>query len=102
MRKCINQLNESIYQIFRRSFLWWGHLSEVEDVQTAHICDTLNSQHKQLNAQKTLFDGANGNLNLVQAKHMQNLLKPWYDSSLQRAHKASKRTTISNHLISRK
>ena len=51
MRKCINQLNESIYQIFRRSILWWGHLSEVEDVQTVHICDELNSQHKQLNAQ---------------------------------------------------
>ena len=68
MRKCINQLNESIYQIFRRSFLWWGHLSEVEDVKTVHICNKLNSQHKQLNAQKTLFDGANGNLNLVQAK----------------------------------
>ena len=51
MRKCINQLNESIYQIFRRSILWWGHLSEVEDVKTVHICDKLNSQHKQLNAQ---------------------------------------------------
>ena len=49
MCKCINQLNESIYQIFRRSILWWGHLSEVEDVQTVHICDKLNSQHKQLN-----------------------------------------------------
>ena len=51
MRKCINQLNESIYQIFRRSILWRGHLIEVEDVQMVHICDKLNSQHKQLNAQ---------------------------------------------------